>query len=210
MKAQYIFSFSERFNKLVFIRETHPKDGKRRALFRCDCGNLTEVDVYGVRNGCPKSCGCAYKDYIDSGSHKTHGLTRTHIYARWKTMLSRCRNPNSQKYPRYGARGIKVCDRWKKFENFIEDMGHPPKGASIDRIDNNGDYEPSNCRWATPKEQSNNMSRNIVLEYDGKTMTAAEWEDHLGYNREIISARIRLGWSVERAITQKPRKSRKR
>jgi hypothetical protein len=108
-------------------------------------------------------------------------------------MLSRCRNKTNKKYPRYGGRGIRVCDRWKSFKNFLSDMGERPKNHSIDRIDNNVDYTPDNCRWATVKQQANNTSTNIKISYKGKTMTVSEWSDFTGIKYATIWSRHRAG-----------------
>lgn len=118
-------------------------------------------------------------------------------------MLDRCRNHNNSDFFYYGGRGIKVCDRWKNsFENFLEDMGERPKRTSIDRIDNNGNYEPGNCRWATKKEQNNNQRSNINLTFNGKTQTTAQWADELGMNSGTVRYRVnKLGWSAEKALT---------
>lgn len=115
-------------------------------------------------------------------------------------MLSRCRNKNSTAYIYYGARGISVCKRWHKFENFINDMGHPKAGESIDRIDNDGDYKPSNCAWATSKTQGNNNRRNHVIKHNGDEKTLSEWSDSLGVKANTILTRIRRGWSISESL----------
>ena len=117
-------------------------------------------------------------------------------------MLHRTRSKKAINWENYGARGIKVCDRWLDFRNFIDDMGKAPSPKhSIDRIDVNGDYEPNNCRWATPKEQNNNKTNNKLLTYDGKTMNLTQWSERLGIDRMLVGNRLRRGWSVEKALT---------
>lgn len=126
------------------------------------------------------------------------------IYNTWTGMRERCHNPRNQMFPRYGGRGIKVCERWMKFSNFLADMGPKPPGGravSIDRIDNNGDYEPENCRWTTAKQQARNRSNNTFLSLDELTMTQGEWELRLGLSKGTIYHRIKAGWSLERALT---------
>ncbi len=125
-------------------------------------------------------------------------------------MIERCRNPNNRGFYSYGARGIKVCDRWKRFENFYEDMGDPPRGLSIDRIDNDKGYCKENCRWATNQEQALNTSRNRIFEFNGGAMTASEWAIKIGINRQSLWSRINSGWSVERALTTKVKQNKQK
>lgn len=121
-------------------------------------------------------------------------------------MIERCTNPNDQQYERYGGRGIKVCERWRKFENFLADMGEPPPGLQIDRIDNEGDYCSSNCRWATRVQQARNKRNNRVIEYRGRAQPLAAWAEETGLNANTIRHRLNLGWSVERALTEPPKR----
>ena len=118
-------------------------------------------------------------------------------------MMTRCTNPHAMNYSNYGGRGIKVCDRWKNFENFYADM-NDANGLTLDRVDVNGDYEPSNCRWATRKEQGNNKRNNVVIEFSGERMTAMQWSERTGIGEGTIRKRIRLGWPVEKVLTEKP------
>lgn len=124
------------------------------------------------------------------------------LYDRWQGMRSRCYNPNSHKYSKYGARGIKVCDRWKdSYVNYVTDMGTPPSPKhSVNRIDNDGDYSPENCRWATWEEQLNNTSRNILVSYKGRTQTLSQWSRESGVNDSTLSWRINKGWPLEKAL----------
>ncbi|SDH09818.1 hypothetical protein SAMN05216466_10790 [Paraburkholderia phenazinium] len=122
-------------------------------------------------------------------------------------MLQRCNDAQCKAYMDYGARGVKVCDRWMTFENFLADVGLPPqKGLTLDRYPNNdGNYEPGNVRWATKKEQANNRRSSRMLDFNGETLTVAQWEDRRGFRRGLIHCRLQMGWTAERAITQKPR-----
>jgi hypothetical protein len=134
--------------------------------------------------------------------HEWHGLKNTREYWSWAAMLDRCRNPNNGAYANYGGRGIKVCERWQKFSNFLIDMGHRPAGHSLERIDNDKGYEPSNCRWATRDDQSKNRRNNRWLTFLGRTMVVSDWAREMGIAMRTLRNRIyRLGWSVEQALT---------
>ena len=131
----------------------------------------------------------------------THGLSGTSEHISWKHMRQRCFNPNDKKYSDYGGRGITVCDRWLYFEHFLADMGLKPTSKhSIDRIDNDGNYRPDNCRWATNENQANNRRSNRLITLKGETWTMAQWEKEKGFNEGFIKCRLKAGWSEEDAI----------
>ncbi len=115
-----------------------------------------------------------------------HGMFGTPTYTTWGQMIQRCTNPKSKEYPRYGARGIKVCERWRKFENFLADMGLKPAGLSLERVNNDGDYEPDNCKWATPLEQSRNRSNVIQFTHKGKTQNLTDWARESGIPKSTL------------------------
>ena len=131
-----------------------------------------------------------------------HGMSMTPIYRAWRKMIERCESEYDQKYHVYGGRGISVCEEWHEFENFFADMGERPDGRTLDRVDNNGNYCPSNCRWATYIEQANNTSFVNRYLYKGGLMTAREIEGITGVKPKTFKARIRRGWGLERAATE--------
>jgi len=128
-------------------------------------------------------------------------------YHTWTGMKDRCGNRKNKRFHRYGARGISVCDRWESFENFLADMGEKPPGMSLDRIDNNGNYCPENCRWATGKQQARNKSNNTLMTHAGKTQTMQEWSEELGITSSTISWRLQRGWSDEQCLLGRPQKN---
>lgn len=161
---------------------------------RCACGNEVVAYKSMIVNGRQKSCGCLKRERIIAAS-TVHGLHQHPLYHTWKNMWQRCTNPNNPKYPRWGGRGITVCERWRSFENFLADVGERPPGMTLDRRDNNGNYDPDNWRWATPAEQAAN-TRNLkltpevvaqvhVLTAQGMTMTAIGTQ--LGLNRHTVA-----------------------
>ena len=192
-----------RFNYLLVLEYAGRKNGRTMWKCQCDCGNITYVDSNSLKSGNTKACGCHQSD--GWGQCKTHGMTKTQLYRSWTAMRNRCYQKSNKYYCNYGGRGISVCDEWRyKFESFRDwayDNGYK-EGMTLDRIDNNGNYCPDNCKWSTRVEQMNNTRANHFLEFDGKRMTIAQWSKYLNVPYYIISNRIcNYGWSVEDALT---------
>lgn len=177
----------QRFGSLTVVsRAPNNKWRERRWDCRCDCGNEKTVDGSTLRNGLIMSCGCL------------HGITHGHAHSReyriWDGIKQRCLNLSNKAYPDYGGRGIKVCGRWLNFENFLADMGNcPTQKHCIERINNDGNYEPFNCRWATRREQMLNTRRTKMLTACGKTMCMKDWGRELGVHETSVAAWVKKG-----------------
>lgn len=162
-------------------------------LCLCDCGNMKTISAPNLRSGVTQSCGCI---------QRRHGMFGTPEYSAWNSMMRRCLNKKQANYKNYGGRGITVCEKWKDFAVFFEDMGPRPSQAhSLDRINNMGNYEPSNCRWATWTQQARNKRNSRVLIVAGESATVPEWAEKTGLGRSTIKERLRRGWDPERAVT---------
>ena len=187
----------DKYGRLLVIENHHPKD---EVVCICECGNKKIARATNVYYGGTRSCGCIFKE----GNNLKHGGRRTRLYTIWKGMRERCNTPSCSTYKRYGAKGIKVCPEWDDFENFKEwSLSNGYKdGLTIDRIDGKGNYEPSNCRWATYKEQANNVKTNRLITYDGKTKTMTQWAETFGIKPATLWARLNRGWSIEQALSK--------
>lgn len=180
-----------RHSMLTFVRHVDEKssDGRSMSEWRCDCGNIKAIATGRVTSGVRISCGC-YKPK----PNLSHGMKGTPTYSSWHSMKVRCETTTNKDYLRYGARGIKVCERWKTFEYFLEDMGIKPAGTSIDRFPNrNGSYEPGNCRWATPKEQEHNKDGFVVLDTPLGVMPLIEYASKIGLTVGAAHMRLKRG-----------------
>ena len=163
----------------------------------CVCGREREVKASSLRRGDSTSCGCASAD-----ANVTHGMSKSPLYGVWRGMHERTGNPAHAEWPNYGGRGIAVCDRWKRFELFAADMASGyRKGVQLDRIDNDGDYSPSNCRWVSHQANQRNKRTNHRIEWRGRELIAQEWAELLGIPANTIIYRLRRGWTVERALS---------
>lgn len=212
-----------RFGRLVVIEraETHiSPSGKRRTMWkcRCDCGNIVIVRSDGLSSGRTKSCGCYQKERTaEAGKIKTHkikyGDSAGRLYNIWYLMRYRCNNPKCHAYHNYGGRGISICTDWNDndtgylaFKQWALDSGYTDS-LSLDRIDNNGNYEPNNCRWADAFVQGNNKRNSAYLVYNGEKHTISQWARIIGMDMRTLHNRIKLGWKVEDALFRPLRKS---
>lgn len=166
----------------------------------CSCGRTKVVCGAHLRSGASRSCGCGPRRGNFRHGHGCKGK-ESKTYQTWHSMLNRCRNEHCEKWKDYGGRGITVCERWLQFVNFLADMGERPAGMMIERIDNNGNYEPSNCRWATRKEQGRNKRNNFLVAYEGRTQCLSAWSEELNMPTGLIQQRLaRLNWPIDRAL----------
>jgi hypothetical protein len=173
---------AQRFGRLVVIERAKTDKLKPQWLCACDCGNTSVAFGSDLKLGRHQSCGCLQKERT-AQAQTTHGKSRSRAHTIWSHIKYRCTNPRCASWDIYGGRGIGICGRWMKFENFYADMGDPPEGHSIDRINVNGNYEPSNCRWATPTEQNSNTRRTRRYVFDGRALTPTELAAALGTSR---------------------------
>lgn len=188
------------------------KSGKTLWLCKCDCGNLFTADYYSLKSGHTKSCGCLQR-YVASQTIRKHGQSSMRLYRIWAAMKSRCNNPHNIDFHNYGGRGIKVCQEWSEsFETFRDwaDANGYSEELTIDRIDNNKNYCPENCRWADMLTQHRNQRRNVLLTFQGVTKTRAEWSEICGLGSQAIRHRLERGWSVEKALTTPQLRGRKK
>jgi hypothetical protein len=199
----------ERFERLLVLSQAPKKSPTHKNadwICQCDCGTIKTIRGNLLRTGATRSCGCLSRETA-SRLMTTHGLSKTPEFAVWHTMKARCYNPKNHGYKSHGARGITVCERWlNSFVDFRADMGQrPSKKHSIDRIDNDGNYTPENCRWATASMQGRNTSRNNVIEIDGVSLCVADWCDlmdvdrHKPYNMVYWNKRSGIS-SVDEAV----------
>lgn len=210
---KFIDLTGKKFNKLsVLKREINIKYKYPMWLCKCDCGNKKMVSSHNLLRNHTKSCGCLLKKNkgIIKHKHAKKGkVSRTYIT--WQSMNSRCNNPNNTIYKYYGKHGIKVCKRWsnknpKGFQNFLEDMGERPKGQSIDRVNNDGNYNPKNCKWSTSKEQCRNRRSNHLITFKNKTLCLSEWAEEYNISYKTLKQRIKNKWPIKKALKTPIRK----
>lgn len=203
----------KKYGKLTVV-SIEKQNQKTLLKCKCDCGNHIIREVYMIGSGVVKSCGCArseaIKQYNNSGKRSKgcykDGRSLHPLYGTWFQMISRCENPNQKHYDRYGGRGIIVCPEWHDFWNFVkwsDSVGGRPEGYTLDRIDNDGNYEPSNCRWADWRTQTTNKSSNFFVEYNGVIKTTVEWAEEFKIHPHTLQQRIKNGWDLEKALFDK-------
>lgn len=194
--AELVDFTGHRFHRLVIIaraptRKTSGGHYKAVWFFRCDCGSVGRLDA--CRVGRQKSCGCIRGE--------KHGLSKSRIRNVWNAMIQRCHNPNNSSYSRYGGRGIAVCSRWRhSLSAFVQDMGVPQEGLTLERKNNSGPYSPDNCCWASLSDQANNRRSSSFIIYGGEKKTIAQWAKLLEVPVYQIHNRIKLGWNTEQVL----------
>lgn len=208
----------QKFGRLTVVqRVENDKKGAACWLCKCDCGNEKVVQASQLKSGMTKSCGCLLRE-VSGARFFVHGLKHTRLYDVWSSIKARCFNLKNEHYKDYGGRGIKMCDEWKNdfkvFYNWSIANGYNETAkkyeCTIDRIDNNKDYAPDNCRWVTQKEQCNNKRNNHLITYNNETHTVMQWAEIIGIEYRILLNRInKYGWSIERAFITPVRKRKK-
>lgn len=204
----------QRFGRLTVLYESPERLGGFACwVCKCDCGNITKpIRSNNLKSGTTKSCGCLSRETTQKRSLK-HGCSNSKIYRAWENIKTRCLNNNSDDFKNYGARGIKICKEWESnFQAFYDwSMSHGyEEHLTIDRIDVNGNYCPENCRWSTMKEQQRNRRNNRIITAFGESLTMSQWSEKTGIPTQILYMRLKSGWSVERALTTKVRKCRRK
>jgi len=189
----------KRFSRLFVQHYAGYRDGNQTMWScLCDCGAVKDISGNSLKRGMTLSCGCLNRE-LSKQRATSHGMARSKLYSSWRNMVSRCIYPTHNAYQHYGGRGIKVCSAWRKFDGFYSDMGSTWKvGLEIERIDNDGDYTKSNCRWATRQEQCSNTRQNHLIEFEGKVKTLTQWSRETGISIPCIRGRLRRGWDTAR------------
>lgn len=215
MPKIYTYTEGQNLHNLTFVKEIDRRISQpngigtrvysdRTAIFKCHCGKDFISIIQHIKSGHTQSCGCRHSTaQIKHGcAIKKNGKVQKAEYYIWVTMRARCNNYRRQDFYRYGGRGISVCERWTKFAFFLSDMGDRPSNEhSIERVDNNGNYEPSNCKWATRKEQAKNRRSTVYITHNGETHNLTEWTEILGLKRGTIDARHRKRYSTDEMLS---------
>lgn len=188
---------NKRFGRLVAVELVAQDDSwNDKYLCKCDCGNQTIVLKLSLKSGDTRSCGCLMREIFTK-----HKACKDKTYIIWQGMKQRCFDKKSKNYSKYGGRGITMCKEWREdYLIFLKDMGEVPEGKSIERIDNNGNYEPSNCKWATIKEQARNKRNSLIINYKGQSKHLLDWCEELNLSYNLIRDRLRKGWETDKAF----------
>jgi len=199
----------QKFNRLTVLEYSHNEGAKVMWKCRCDCGNITFVSSSNLRCNRTKSCGC-FKLEEFSKRFTKHNQRHTKLYEIWKGIKNRCLNPNHSSFHNYGGRGITICDEWKNdfvsFYNWSMQNGYIESVTTIDRINNDGNYEPSNCRWTDRKTQANNTRTNHYITYQNQTLTLKQWSEKINISYSCLLSRLKHNWSIEKALTTPAKK----
>ncbi len=196
-----MFEKGQEFNDWTIICKDETR--KQHCICKCVCGTIKSIYRYNLISNKSRCCGCRPPVIKNPSSE----YSRHELYGTWNKMCKRCDSPENSSYKNYGARGISVCDKWRNsFLSFVEDMGPKPTPKhTVDRIDNNGNYCPENCRWATPKEQGRNTRKNRFLTFKGNKKTISEWAEELDISESTLRCRLdRFGWTIKKALTTPP------
>lgn len=198
----------QKFGRLTVLERAKDERPRSWWLCRCECGNEIITSSAHLKQG-TKSCGCLQRDAVRTALTK-HGHAPTKYqnaspeYRSWRAMKLRCNNPNHIAYKSYGGRGIKICERWNDFTNFLADMGARPEGAELNRVDNDKNYEPGNVIWSTDSENNRNRRNNLIVEFNGQKKCLAEWAETTGIAWHTLYYRIfKLGWSLDEAMAKR-------
>lgn len=199
-----------RFGKLTVLKRCESRNRRSMWLCKCDCGNEVELSRNHLSTGNTKSCGCLRKDAIRKAiaASTKHNGRHTRLYSVWITMKQRCYNNNATDYENYGGRGIVVCETWRdsfeEFKMWAYENGYDENASkgicTLERKDVDGNYEPSNCKWTTMKEQSNNKRNNVFISFNGEIKTVSQLSQEYGVKYITLYNRIKRGWSIEKAL----------
>lgn len=213
--GRFIDLTGQRFGKLVVVERVENIGRQTAWLCKCDCGSEKVVMAWNLKTRNTSSCGCLWQEVVPEHNKELntrHGESHTKLHKVWRNMRYRCFNPNSKSYEDYGGRGITICEEWNVFEKFRDwalKNGYE-ETLTIDRIDVDGNYCPENCRWVSEKKQQNNKRNNNYITFNGNTHTIKEWSEITGIGWSTIKGRLKAGWPVEKTLTQKPNRYRKK
>lgn len=210
---RFIDLTGQEFDNLEVIEFAgYASNGNAKWKCKCKCGRFKDIASWQIINRATRSCGCL-RDNALRAMRTTHRDGNSTEHRIWSNIMTRCYNPKCAAYRWYGGRGIEACDRWRGdsgYQNFLSDVGRRPGPEyTLDRINHNGNYEPSNVRWATVKQQARNRRSNRMIEHDGRCLSVAEWAEILGVRSGSLLQRINSGWSIERALTTPMRRDKR-